>query len=127
VTATARRDTRANSATRRRVTGGESRASPAATTRTASTRWAGGAVLSRKPLAPARRASNTYSSISKVVRIRIRLRGSRSVSGGLVIFYSSAPQITLKYLRSHDIPFDSTKVDQTPGTPTTRLTATLSS
>ncbi len=49
----------ANSAISRRVTDGASRASPAATTRTALIRSAAGASLSRKPLAPARSASYT--------------------------------------------------------------------
>ena len=60
----------------RRVTDGASSASPAATTRTASTSSSGGAFLSRKPLAPARSASKTYSSRSKVVRIDDPARGS---------------------------------------------------
>jgi hypothetical protein len=50
---------RAKSAIRRRVTDGASRASPAATTRTAWTSSAAVASLSRKPLAPARNASYT--------------------------------------------------------------------
>ena len=62
----------ANSSMSRRVTDGASRASPAATTRTASTRSSAGVSLSRKPLAPARSAANTYSSRSKVVRISTR-------------------------------------------------------
>jgi hypothetical protein len=48
---------RANSAISRRVTDGDSSASPAATTRTASARACAEASLSRKPLAPARSAS----------------------------------------------------------------------
>ena len=43
-----------------------------ATTRTAVRRSCGSVSLTRKPLAPERSASNTYSSRSKVVRIRIR-------------------------------------------------------
>jgi hypothetical protein len=58
---------RAKSAISRRVTDGASSASPAATTRTACTSSAAGASLSRKPLAPARSASYTYSSRSNVV------------------------------------------------------------
>ena len=60
----------------RRVTDGASSASPAATTRTASTSCSGGAFLSRKPLAPACSASKTYSSRSKVVRMTTRLASS---------------------------------------------------
>ena len=57
---------------------GASRASPAATTRTAATRSSRGRSLSRNPLAPARRASNTYSSRSKVVRISTRTGSARA-------------------------------------------------
>ncbi|CAM5292462.1 hypothetical protein SGRI78S_00364 [Streptomyces griseus subsp. griseus] len=46
---------------------GASIASPAATTLIACTSSAAGASFSRKPLAPARNASTTYSSRSKVV------------------------------------------------------------
>ncbi|HMG41518.1 MAG TPA: hypothetical protein VK611_09320 [Acidimicrobiales bacterium] len=49
---------------RRRVTLAASRASPRATTRTPSTSSAGRTSLSMKPLAPARRAAKTYSSMS---------------------------------------------------------------
>src|SRR6476619_5228601 len=63
---------RTNSAITRRVTTGESSASPPATTWIASTSCSGGVSLSRKPLAPARSASYTYSSRSNVVRIRMR-------------------------------------------------------
>src|SRR5918996_1308362 len=62
----------AKRSSRRLVTEGASRASPAATTWMASTRSSGGTSLSRKPLAPARRAESTYSSRSKVVRISTR-------------------------------------------------------
>jgi hypothetical protein len=62
----------ANSATSRRVTPGDSRASPEATARTPRIRSAGSVFLTRKPLAPTRRASNTYSSRSKVVKMTIR-------------------------------------------------------
>ena len=50
-----------------RVTAGDSIASPAATSRTASTISAGGVSLSRKPPAPARSARSTWSSASNVV------------------------------------------------------------
>jgi hypothetical protein len=60
---------RAKSSTSRRVMDGASSASPAATTRMAARRSAGGVSFRRNPLAPARRAANTYSSRSKVVRI----------------------------------------------------------
>ena len=63
---------RVNSPIRRRVTLGASSASPAATTRMAVSRSAGSVSLSRKPLAPARSAAKTYSSRSKVVRMRAR-------------------------------------------------------
>jgi hypothetical protein len=59
----------ANSSIRRRVTEGDSSASPPATTRMAATSSSGGVSFSRNPLAPPRRASNTYSSRSNVVRI----------------------------------------------------------
>ena len=69
------------------MTDGASRASPAATTRTAWTRSSRRTSLSRKPLAPARSASNTYSSRSNVVRMTT-LTGSCDVgpanaAGGL--------------------------------------------
>ena len=50
-----------------RVEAGKSRDSPAATTRTASMSSGGGTRFSTKPEAPARMASKTYSSTSKVV------------------------------------------------------------
>jgi hypothetical protein len=62
----------AKRSSRRLVTEGARRASPAATTLMASTRSSGGTSLSRKPLAPARSADSTYSSRSKVVRISTR-------------------------------------------------------
>src|SRR5215216_7140082 len=68
----ARRRAAANSAISRRVTLGASRASPSATTRTARSSSMGSVFLSRKPLAPAARAANTYSSSSKVVRTSTR-------------------------------------------------------
>jgi hypothetical protein len=57
----------ANASIRRRVTVGASMALPAAAARTAAMRSARGESLSRNPLAPARSASYTYSSRSKVV------------------------------------------------------------
>jgi hypothetical protein len=51
----------------RRVTLGETTASPLATERSADTRWSGGVSLSRNPLAPLRSADSAYSSRSKVV------------------------------------------------------------
>jgi hypothetical protein len=56
----------------RRVIDGDSSPSPTATTRTALMSCSGGAFLSRKPLAPAVSAWYTYSSMSKVVKIRTR-------------------------------------------------------
>ena len=73
---------RVNSSMSRRVAPGASSASPAATTRIAASRSAGGVSLSRKPLAPARRAAKTYSSRPKVVRISTR---TAEVSGATVI------------------------------------------
>ncbi len=58
---------RTNASITRRVTPGASSDSPAATTRTAAASSSAGASLSRKPEAPARSASKTYSSRSKVV------------------------------------------------------------
>ena len=69
---------RRNSSTSRRVTLGASSASPPATTRTAASNSAGSVSFNRKPLAPARNASNTYSSRSNVVRITTRVEDSRS-------------------------------------------------
>jgi hypothetical protein len=63
---------RANSLISRLVTPGASRASPEATTRTPSNSRSAVTSLSRKPLAPARSASNTYSSRSNVVKISTR-------------------------------------------------------
>ena len=54
----------------RRVTSGASRASPAATVRTASISCSGEAFFSRNPLAPASSAWNSVSSLSNVVRMR---------------------------------------------------------
>ena len=58
---------RTNASITRRVTPGASSESPAATTRIAAASSSAGASLSRKPEAPARSASKTYSSRSKVV------------------------------------------------------------
>ena len=65
----------ANVAITRPVTAGASSALPAATVRTAATSSSAGACLSRKPLAPARRASNRYSSRSNVVTMTTRASG----------------------------------------------------
>ena len=67
----------ANSATSRRVTPGESSASPRATARTAWISSTGSVSLTRKPLAPMRSASKTYSSRSNVVRITTRTSPNR--------------------------------------------------
>lgn len=56
-----------NSATSRRVAPGDSKASPAATTRIARTRSAGSVCFTKNPVAPDRMASKTYSSSSNVV------------------------------------------------------------
>ena len=66
---------RATWSSRRRVTAGESCASPAATARIAAISSATGASFSRKPEAPARSASTMYSSRPKVVRIRTLAAG----------------------------------------------------
>src|SRR6266545_2749699 len=63
----------ANAPISRRVTPGESKASPPATARTPWSSSSGSLSLTRNPLAPTRKASNTYSSTSKVVRITIRV------------------------------------------------------
>ena len=55
----------------RRVTPGESSASPPATARTARNSSTGSVSFTRKPLAPARIASKTYSSISNVQPLRV--------------------------------------------------------
>ena len=68
----------ANWSISRRVAEGARTASPAATVRTAESSSAGGASLSRNPLAPALSPAKTYWSRSKVVRIRTRL----AVPGG---------------------------------------------
>ena len=62
---------------RRVVTDGAIMPSPAATMRMPATRSAAGVRLSRKPLAPALKPSYTYSSRSKVVRMRTREVSSR--------------------------------------------------
>ena len=56
----------------RRVTAGANSEPPSAMTWIAARSCASGASLSRKPLAPARRAANTYSSRSKVVSTSTR-------------------------------------------------------
>ncbi len=55
-----------------------SRASPSAITRMTCSSSAGRASLRRNPLAPARKASATFSSVSQVVRIRTCARSSPS-------------------------------------------------
>src|SRR5918994_360176 len=62
----------ANSPISRRVTLGDSSASPRATARTARSNSIGSVSLTRKPLAPGRIASKTYSSTSNVVRMTMR-------------------------------------------------------
>jgi len=66
----------ANSRTTRRVTDGDSSASPAATSRIARSSSAGLVSLMRNPLAPWRSASNTYSSSSNVVSTTTRVPSS---------------------------------------------------
>jgi hypothetical protein len=75
----------------RRVMLGASIASPAATTRIACTSSAAGASLSRKPLAPARSASTTYSSRSKVVSTSTFAGPERS--GPVICRVASTPSI----------------------------------
>ncbi|SCE47859.1 hypothetical protein GA0115252_152712 [Streptomyces sp. DfronAA-171] len=75
----------------RRVTLGASIASPLATTRIACTSSCAGASLSRKPLAPARSASTTYSSRSKVVSTNTLTGPSRS--GPVICRVASTPSI----------------------------------
>src|SRR4051794_29651678 len=58
-----------------RMTLGERIGSPAATRRMASTISAGGVRLSRKPLAPARSARSTWSSLSSVVSTMTSIPG----------------------------------------------------
>jgi hypothetical protein len=58
---------RANSSMSDLVTSGAISALPRLTTRTASASCSGGVFFNKNPLAPARRASNTYSSSRKVV------------------------------------------------------------
>ena len=65
----------------RRVTFGASSASPSATTRTAASSSSGSVSFSRNPLAPARSASNTYSSRSNVVRMSTRVAAVASSRG----------------------------------------------
>ena len=62
--------------TSRRITEGWISASPSATTRMAAAISSGSASFSRKPLAPADRASKTYSSMSKVVSTSTRVFAS---------------------------------------------------
>ena len=63
----------------RRVAVGARTASPPATVRMAVSSSAGGASLSRNPLAPALSPAKTYSSRSKVVRMRTLLAGPAAV------------------------------------------------
>src|SRR5579863_2856782 len=67
-----------NSPIRRRVTTGDSSASPCMTTCSACSRSAGSVSFSRKPLAPARSARKMYSSSPKLVRMTTRTLSSRS-------------------------------------------------
>jgi hypothetical protein len=67
----------------RRVTPGDSIASPAATSRIACTMSAGGVSFRRKPLAPERSARSTYSSASNVVRTMISGAVSRAISASV--------------------------------------------
>ena len=71
---------RTNASMTRRVTPGASSDSPAATTRIAAASSSAGASLSRKPEAPARSASKTYSSRSKVVSTSTRVGTRASTS-----------------------------------------------
>ena len=75
------------------MTDGAINASPAATTRMAATKSAGVTSLSRNPLAPARSASMTCSSVSNVVSTRMRgPRASASVPASCRV--ASTPSMT---------------------------------
>ena len=76
-----------------RVTTGASSDSPAATARMPSTSSSGRTSLSRNPLAPARRASTTYSSMSNVVSMRTRDRQPGSARMRRVASMPSTPGI----------------------------------
>ncbi len=78
--AAARGRPRTKCSTSRRIGAGETSASPAAAARTASRISSGGACFSRKPLAPASRPSNTYSSRSNVVSRTTRGGGGASAT-----------------------------------------------
>ena len=65
---------------RRRVADGAITASPRCTVRIASSSCSGGVSFNKKPLAPARTAEYTYSSISKVVSMIMRTRSSSETS-----------------------------------------------
>ncbi len=77
----------------RRVTTGASNDSPAATARMPSTSSSGRTSLRRNPLAPARSASTTYSSMSNVVSMRTRDRQPGSARMRRVASIPSTPGI----------------------------------
>src|SRR5690606_3462549 len=78
-----------------RVTLGDSSAPPSATVRMACSRSAGGVSFSRNPLAPCRRASKTYSSISNVVSTMMRV----SVSCGSAVIRRVASRPSMPGMR----------------------------
>src|SRR4029453_10008467 len=126
----ARRRAAANSAISRRVTLGASRASPSATTRTARSSSAGSVFLSRNPLAPAARASNTYSSSSKVVRTSTRTP-ARSSSAAIRRVASSPSstgmRMSIRTTSGRAERARSTAAAPSPASPTTSMSPASSS
>ncbi len=74
--------------------------SPPATTRTAWRSSSGSMSLSRNPLAPARSASKTYSSISKVVSTMTRTAGNRSTIAAVAF---DAVEHGHSHVHQHDV------------------------
>ena len=92
----------ANSAISRRVTLGDSNASPRATARTPRSSSTGSVSLTRKPLAPMRIASKTYSSRSNVVRMMTRDAAS-AASAAIARVASSPSSVGHPDVHQHDV------------------------
>src|SRR6266508_185781 len=123
-------DASAKRAISRRVTPGESSASPRATARRPWISSTGSVFFTRKPLAPARSASNTYSSRSKVVRITMRTAPRRSSAAILrVAPRPSSPgmRMSISTRSGSRLAVRATASSPSPASPTTSMSSCASS
>ena len=115
--------------TRRVTRGREQGRRRAATVCTAAIRSSGGASLSRKPLAPARSASNTYSSRSKVVRTRTARPAPRARRSARVASRPSIaghPDVHHHHVAAAAARASATAAAPSPASPTTSMAGSTS-